>query len=537
MNGNIEPLTNYLTMKTEDGITEKSSDIERIYTGSGIDTNQTCNINNGTVLEGEEVEFVIQIKNNGNGDGKNIIVSDEISPNLEDVVAKSSVFGRVLIDNGQLSYRITNLPAGSSDYLTITGTAADLNGEAKSIINKANIVYNVNDKTETNEIKIDILENVERQQQIQQANKNNYNNQTSKPNNTNSSNSNDNQDNNKVEKGTKSISGIVWLDKDRNGKKDNNETAIASIPVHLYKGDSMIQSTSTNKSGKYTFKNLSEGDYYILFEYDANKYAVTEYQKANVEAELNSNAVETASGNATTGTITIGSENISNVNLGLQEKTKFDLTIEKVITKATVITDKKQEVTNFNDEILAKVEIRASELKKSKVDLEYKINIINSGDAQGKATTIIDVIPEGMKFEESRNPGWVLGSDGILYNNSLKDVNIAPGEKKELKLILTKNMTEENTGAVSNKTQILATETSTELLENTENNVATQQMLILIKTGGNIQYVLIVFLATIFIIGIYYNRSRITTIVNSNKNIYKNKEKDRKKISIKKKYK
>lgn len=535
MNGNIEPLTNYLTMKTEEGITEKSSDITRTYTGSGIDTNQTCNISNGTVLEGEEVEFVIQIKNNGNGDGKNIIVSDEISPNLEDVTAKSSVFGRVLIDNGQLTYRITNLPAGSSDYLTITGTAADLNGEVKSIINKANISYNVNDRTETNEIRLEIQENAERRQQLQQANNNHYNNQTTTNNDNN--NSNNQSNGNKYTRGTKSISGNVWLDKDRNGKKDNNETAIASIPVHLYKGDSMIQSTSTNKSGKYTFKNLSEGDYYIVFEYDANKYAVTEYQKANVEAELNSNAVETASGNATTGTITIGSENISNVNLGLQEKTKFDLTIEKVITKATVITDKKQEVTNFNDEILAKVEIRASELKKSKVDLEYKINIINSGDAQGKATTIIDVIPDGMKFEESRNPGWVLGSDGILYNNSLKDVNIAPGEKKELKLILTKNMTEENTGAVSNKTQILATETSTELLENTENNVATQQMLILIKTGGNIQYVLIVFLATIFIIGIYYNRSRITTIVNSNKNIYKNKEKDRKKISIKKKYK
>lgn len=390
---------------------------------------------------------------------------------------------------------------------------------------------------ETNEIQINIQEN--KQKDEIPAENNHYSNKpgTSNDDNTSTAKPQNSTSDNKIEKGTKSISGIVWLDKDRNGRRDNSESALASIPVYLYKGESMIQSTSTNKSGKYTFRNLPEGDYYIVFEYDANKYAVTEYQKANIEAELNSNAVETSEGKATTSTITIGNDNISNINLGLQEKTKFDLTIEKVITKATVITDKKQEETKFNDEALGKIEIRASELKKSKVELEYKINIINSGDAQGKATSIIDIIPEGMNFEESKNPGWTLGSDGILYNNSLRDINIAPGEKKELKLVLTKNMTEENTGAVSNKTQILATETSTELLENTENNVATQEMLILIKTGGSFQYVLIVFLATIFMIGIYYNRDKIVTIVSSNKSTYKNKEKDRKKISIKKKYK
>lgn len=535
--GNKEQLTNYLTLTTDNGIVERSSDINLLYRGVELEATQSSNITSGNVLERENVEFLIKFKNVGNGDGQKVTVIDDISPNLEKVSASVIETNQTLsIVNNKIEHN-TILKIGEELTLRISGVAADLDGQNKTIVNKAKIGFNVDNLVETNEIQINIQEN--KQKEEIPAENNHYSNKpgTSNDDNTSTAKPQNSTSDNKIEKGTKSISGIVWLDKDRNGRRDNSESAIASIPVYLYKGESMIQSTSTNKSGKYTFRNLPEGDYYIVFEYDANKYAVTEYQKANIEAELNSNAVETSEGKATTSTITIGNDNISNINLGLQEKTKFDLTIEKVITKATVITDKKQEETKFNDEALGKIEIRASELKKSKVELEYKINIINSGDAQGKATSIIDIIPEGMNFEESKNPGWTLGSDGILYNNSLRDINIAPGEKKELKLVLTKNMTEENTGAVSNKTQILATETSTELLENTENNVATQEMLILIKTGRSFQYVLIVFLATIFMIGIYYNRDKIVTIVSSNKSTYKNKEKDRKKISIKKKYK
>ncbi len=538
VSGSLDTVSNNLTVYTEDGTVENSSDIDLLYRGVGIDATQSCSVE-GSVLERDTVEFFIKIKNSGNGDGRKVTIYDEISPNLEKTSARVLETNDTVNINENIIDYTTILKIGEEITLRIVGTATDLNGENKSIINRATISYNKDDKIETNEIKIDIKENTQKEEVP--AQNNHYSNTPGISDNTNNDLNNLEKPNtthdNKVEKGNRSISGNVWLDKDRNGRRDNNETALASIPVHLYKGDSMIKSTSTNKSGTYNFKSLAEGDYYIVFEYDTNKYAVTEYQKANIEPELNSKAVETTPGNATTSTITIGNENISNINLGLQEKNKFDLTIEKVITKATVITDKKQEETKFDDKVLGKVEIKASELKKSKVDLEYKINVINSGDASGKATTIIDIIPEGMKFEESRNEGWILGSDGILYNNSLRDVNIAPGEKKELKLVLTKDMTEENTGAVSNKTQILATETSSELLEVTDNNVATQEMLILIKTGGSIQYILIVFLATVFIVGIYYNKSKIVAIVSLNKETYKNKEKDRKKISIKKKYK
>lgn len=529
--GNDTPLTNNLTIITEDGREEKSSDINIMYTGIGVSIKQTSNITSGNVLEGELVEFDIEITGTGNQQSGEIIIVDNISENLVNVGASSS--GKSIpINDGKIEYRMSGLKKGEPAKIVITGQAADLNEENKTIVNKVQAYYNVNDYTESNEIQINIQKNIQRQEVP--ADNNHYQTPSKTLNQINNPSTDSNVE--KVTNGKQSISGFVWLDKDKNGRKDNGESNMSSIPVYLFKGNSMLKSTSTNSSGKYNFTGLAEGDYYIVFEYDSNKYAVTEYQKSNIEAELNSNAVETSAGKATTGTITITNSNVANINLGLLERDQFDFTVEKVITRALVSTDKKQEEVKFNDETLAKIEIRASELKKSKVELEYKINVINSGDIEGKATTVIDILPDDMKFDASKNSGWVLGNDGILYNNSLRDINIAPGEKKELKLILTKNMNEENTGVVNNKTQLLTTESSTELIENTENNIGTQQMLILIKTGRQVQYILIVFLATLFIVGIYFNKARVINIVSfNNKSTYKNR--DRKKISIKRKYK
>lgn len=311
--GNKEQLTNYLTLTTDNGIVERSSDINLLYRGVELEATQSSNITSGSVLEREKVEFLIKFKNVGNGDGQKVTVLDDISPNLVKVSASVLETNQTLsVVNNKIEHN-TILKIGEELTLKISGIAADLDGQSKTIVNKARIGFNVDNLVETNEIQIDIQEN--KQKDEVPAQNNHYSNNpgtSSDKNNTNTNKPQNSTTDNKLEKGTKTISGIVWLDKDKNGRRDNNESALASIPVHLYKGDSMIQSTSTNKSGKYTFKNLSEGDYYIVFEYDANKYAVTEYQKNNVESELNSNAVETTSGNATTSTITIGSENISN---------------------------------------------------------------------------------------------------------------------------------------------------------------------------------------------------------------------------------
>ena len=65
-----------------------------------------------------------------------------------------------------------------------------------------------------------------------------------------------------------------------------------------------------------------------------------------------------------------------------------------------------------------------------------------------------DYIPEGMTFKSELNPDWYTGTDGMLYTTALEDVELQKGETREIKLVLTKQMTEENTGIVNNIAEI-----------------------------------------------------------------------------------
>ena len=57
-------------------------------------------------------------------------------------------------------------------------------------------------------------------------------------------------------------------------------------------------------------------------------------------------------------------------------------------------------------------------------------------------------------FNSSLNSNWYTGNDGNLYTTALENTEIAPGESKTLTLILSKTMTNENTGTVSNTAEI-----------------------------------------------------------------------------------
>ena len=58
-----------------------------------------------------------------------------------------------------------------------------------------------------------------------------------------------------------------------------------------------------------------------------------------------------------------------------------------------------------------------------------------------------------MKFTESANKGWYQKGN-YLYNNSLQTEEIKPGQTKELKLVLTMALNENNTGLVNNLAKI-----------------------------------------------------------------------------------
>lgn len=125
--------------------------------------------------------------------------------------------------------------------------------------------------------------------------------------------------------------------------------------------------------------------------------------------------------------------------------------------------------------------------------MEYKITVKNDGEVAGSVRNIVDYIPKGTIFNTELNKGWYKNADGNIYNPTLKDTLIKPGERKTVKVVLVKQMTENNTGIISNSAEVaeLYNEFGIEdvdskvanRLEN-EDDFGTADIVISVKTGG-----------------------------------------------------
>ncbi len=284
-----------------------------------------------------------------------------------------------------------------------------------------------------------------------------------------------------------SISGNVYADISGNIK--------SQVKVQLLKDSSMIQATTTDSYGNYSFQGLKEGEYSVVYNYDEDSY---------VSAPETSETVEIEEGVAVTDTIKIENNSLSNVNAGLVEKEKFDLKINQYLTNASIQIGDENEVLDFENLSLAKLEINPKDIDKAIVKLTYKIVVTNVGSVSGRATSIVDYIPNGMTFYQSENENWSAGViKGSVYNDELKGMDIAPGESKEIMLILTKNMTEDNTGVVSNKVRIAYSESDSRLTEAVSNNFATQETILTLTQGVSYKLVSVISVSVIAMIGMF----------------------------------
>ena len=123
-----------------------------------------------------------------------------------------------------------------------------------------------------------------------------------------------------------------------------------------------------------------------------------------------------------------------------------------------------------------------------------------------------------MTFNSSLNKDWYTGTDGNLYTSSLADVELKPGETKELKLVLTKQMTEENTGVVNNNAEIYEdfniygisdTNSTPANGVQSENDMSSADAILTIKTGESLIYVSVIITSAILgaiVIFISYNK-------------------------------
>lgn len=260
-----------------------------------------------------------------------------------------------------------------------------------------------------------------------------------------------------------SISGVAWLDENEDGKKQTSEKLLNGITVMLVNtnNSSAIQAKQvTDSNGAYRFSGLEEGNYIVVFNYDTDVYSITEYQKRGVSSSLNSDAISkeiTLMGVKTkvglTDTISLNAS-LSNIDMGLIKNKICDLKLDKYISKVQVRTTSGTKEYTYDNNQLAKVEIKSKEIQGATVVVTYKIVVTNEGELPAYATKVVDYIPEGLDFSSDLNKSWTTTKNGELTNISIANRRIEAGESVELTLVLTKSMTSNSTGTFTNIAEI-----------------------------------------------------------------------------------
>ena len=324
------------------------------------------------------------------------------------------------------------------------------------------------------------------------------------------------------------IGGTAWLDQNDNGAKETNEKLLKDIKVKLLdtttntwardKSGNIIE-TRTSEKGDYILKNIPKGSYIVVFEYDNEKYELAKYKAEGISESKNSDVFskimtidDSTKEYAVTDEIKITDRGIYSIDIGLKEIKIFDLKLEKFINKVTVQNNQGTTTTEYNNAKLAKAEIHAKQINGTLVIVEYKIKVTNDGEVEGCAKKIVDYLSTDYKFDSKLNTDWYQ-SGNYIYNTSLANEKIKPGESKEIKLVVTKTMTSNNTGLVNNTAEIAESynEKGLKDINSTpgnnvkgENDQDSADLILNIKTGEIISYILLVIVTILIVIIIIY---------------------------------
>ena len=348
------------------------------------------------------------------------------------------------------------------------------------------------------------------------------------PNEDNNDNENNNNGNNDVATGDKMITGVAWFDENSNGQKDDNEELLSGIKVQLLntgtnqlvkeENGSILEET-TNDSGVYVLEKIESGSYIVIFNYDNSIYDLTTYQAQGVPEKQNSKVMknEILIGSerkqvSATDIIQVADENISNINIGLIKMKNFDLKLDKFVNRILIQNASGTTVREYNNANMAKIELNRKQVNGTTVIIEYKIVVTNQGEMDGYVKKIADYAPADLTFSSEMNKDWYKEGN-VIYNASLANQKIQPGESKAVTLTLTKKMTDSNTGLVANTAEIAESYNEAGVTDSNsvpgnrkqgENDYSLAEVILSIGTGGiiyiGIAIIVIMILAVITLI-------------------------------------
>ena len=501
--------------------------------------NMTANPTEKYIKSGDIVEYTIKVKNNLNRKIEYVRIEDEISQSL---TVKSVTANGKEIEDLEISNNLSiNIPLEANETKEIRIKAIvnynPSRDEAETIVNKAIAQVGTDKIMETNEVVHIIKKNPENDNPSKPGEDNESNNpenpeNPNNPNNPNNPDNGNNGDNGEnpdyitpdIANGNNMITGMAWLDENANGIKDKNEKVLKGIKVKVYNPatrnmvktiDGKDLEINTDDHGIYLVENLAKGDYILVFEYDKEKYTVSPYRVKNSTNENNSDVVInelTINGQrqkVTSTDIVEVKNNVENINIGLVEIKAFDLKLDKYVSRILVQNSVGTTVKEYNDTTLAKTELREKTLQGSNVIVEYKIKVTNIGEAEGFVRKISDSMPTALKFSSELNKDWYQVGDK-LYNNTLDKEKIKPGEAKEVKLTLTKTLTNDTElGRISNTARIEECYSNNNTEEKGENNTGAADIILSIQTGGVVITSTIATLVVLLVITVFIIRRKI----------------------------
>ena len=496
------------TIQADNTAVENIEDAIETINKAGIKATQTCNIPEGTTISSaEDFAYSFTLENLSAIRLEDVKFVDYLPEEVQfkslEVVYSDGTMNTSVKTNDDKSVE-TTLHINSKDkvIININVLAKSLDKDTE-ISNKAKISHELVSEFETNSIS----------HVIKMFNKDDMNI---------GSGSESGNNNNKQ---TKKIIGTIWIDENKDGIKDASEQKVADVKVLLLDnstGNIALDAnnneciTQTSKDGAYMFNNIMPGKYSVIFLYDSSNYSPTEYKKDGVDDSQNSDAIDKTviyEGKtqiaAVTEEIVVSDSNRYNIDLGIVEDPKFDLKLDKVVKSITVNNTKTTTEHEYNSK-LAKIDFESKYAASSSMVVEYKFTITNEGGIPGYVKKLADYLPAELKFNSELNNDWYEGKDGVIYNNSLANTVINPGESKEVTLILTKNMNSEDFGLINNSAEIYETSNDYGALDvdstpgnksTSEDDYSTANVLTSIKTGGIIVYTTLT-LTVIAIIGV-----------------------------------
>lgn len=543
----IDVIIKTVTSKLEDNVYEKvittNSEVYEVETTKyktvevkneiakpKLTVKQSDNSDGEYILEGEQIIFKCEIKNEGK-----ISSGDVMIINLLDSYFEASSITYYTNENEKSSMSTSTndlflekvIDAGQTLTIEITATACQIPNDQKEM-SIENTFMVVGDSIET------IISNTVTKTIEQSSNTNVPDTNPTIPDDSNNSSTP-----NEIK--TYKIKGTAWLDANSNGAREDTEKLFAGIKVLLINaktGDIITDRTTgkaketvTNENGAYEFDNLTQGEYLVVFYHDSSIYGLTEYKKAGIDNNVNSDVILTKlidNGEektvAVTDTIVIETKSVANIDIGLVANKKVDLKLDKYISTITIQNKDGVKAYNYSEETLAKIDISAKRMEGTVVVAEYAIVVTNEGNMPAYAKNIVDYMPQDMKFNSDLNPNWYAGNDGNLYSTELSNTVINPGESKTIKLILTKTMTANNAGVSNNRAEIY--EEYNELgipdIDSTpanqkqgEDDLGTANIAISTKTGEEVTYTCTILVALVILVtGVYFIRKKTSRYYN-----------------------